>query len=177
MEFLIEFLILLFAWGWVALGIVGVLRLVTSLGATRRPRRIIVAVGMIVVAVFWARLVQPLTWGVTCQSIRTEDGKTEATVYRSGARTQTLVIRRDGNKVVADLGSAQPVRVFWIQEGKTVGVDIQGSHRIVDIDILFDANINGTHFSPEEMRRLNYYRQLDPDEERLFMEASKAATE
>ena len=71
------------------------------------------------------------------------------------------------------MNGGPPKKIFWIQEGKTIGVACRDQHMIVDIEILFDPTINSRKISKEEERRLNYQRILTPDEEKLFEAAER----
>lgn len=175
LEILVVLPLFVLAWGWVVLGAIAVFRIATVRGATRQMRRVVVAICMIVAAMCWARLVQPFTWGVDEQTIQTQGGKIEATIRYEGFRSNRLVIRRDGKEQSVQLPGGRPVRIFWIQQGKTIGVDLNNRHMIVDIEILGDTTINDRKLSPEEERRLDYQRKLTPEEEKAFEAAEKAA--
>lgn len=170
-------LIILFAWGWIALGLIGVLRLVTIRGSAHQIRRIVIAICLIALAIFWQQVTQPLNFGVEYGHIRTRAGDIEAFVRERGFDKCFLVIRRKASQRELFVSRVPPESIFWIQEGKTIGVANRDQHLIVDIEILFDPTINSRKLSSEEERRLDYERKLTPDEERRFEAARLAVAE
>ena len=175
LEILIAISLILLTWGWIIPVLIGGFRLATVRGANQQARRILIAVGMIALAACWARAVQSLTWGVDHQTIRTQAGDVTATVRHIG-RIYYLVVQQDGKeKHILPLFGGRPESLFWIREGKTIGVSLKGQHLIVDIDIRSDPTNATKRLSPEEKRRFDYQRKLTPDEERLFEAAERAS--
>jgi hypothetical protein len=170
-------ILIVFTWGWVILGISGIVILAMVRDASHQVRRIIVASCILLAAVFWARLAQPLILGVDYQTIRTQADETTATVRKVGFSHFCLVLRKEGKEPYELLlPKGQVERIFWIEEGKTIGISNKNHHMIVDIEILFDQTINDRDISLEEKRRLNFERTLTPEEEKLFEAAELNST-
>ncbi len=177
-EILVRLPIALFGWGWIILVLAAIGLLATIPGTTRQARRIIVAICLLALAFGWQQVTRPLNFGVEYGHICTQKDDVEAFVRQKGLMGYWLVVRRDGEEQKIWLSRrARPKQVFWIQEGRTIGVEYRDQHLIVDIEALADPTLKGRILSPEEERRLDYHRTLNPEEEAVFEAARRAATE
>ncbi len=172
-------LFFLFLWGWILLGLIGLLVLATVVRSTRRTCRTIVALSMILVASGWFQLVRPIIIGVDYQCIQTQDGSIKAALRQKGFVGYWLVISEDSKEKCIHLTDrTRPKQIFWIQEGKTIGVEYpKGGHQMVDVETLLDPTINSRRLSAEEELRLDHQRKLNLEEEKLFEAAKQAALE
>jgi hypothetical protein len=160
-------------WGWTLLGTGGLCILLSALWAKQRRGRVLGAVFLIVVAIVWGRGTMPWTFGVTTHHLRTRAGDVEVFVRQEGV-AYVLTARMDGGKYLLALWRREPpTSVFWIEEGKKIGVECPGAHFIFDIETV---RRSVAPRPPEEERSLPW-GQLSPDEERLFEAAKRAATE
>ena len=168
-----------FIWGWIILGWAGIWLLVTLLWAKRKAIRTIVGILAIVLAACWAKSVETLTWGVKYQTLRTQSGDMEVEAWHRGVMSHSLVIRRrDGRKCGILVPVPKRATLFWIQEGKTIGVLAGTSRLIVDAELFLDVNTSLERpLTPEEKTRYPYKRVLTPEEEKLFEAAERASTE
>lgn len=176
MDVLLRLAVFVFGWGWVLLVAVGLVLLATLPGSARQKRRIVGAVFLFGLAFAWQQVTKPLNFGVTYEHIRTQKGEMEAFVRHKGFVAYWLVVRQSGREQEIWLSNrVRPTRVFWIQEGKTIGVAYPDRHLIVDVQLLADPTIGERALSADEEQRLDYQRQLTPEEERAFEAAEKAA--
>jgi hypothetical protein len=160
-------------WGWVVLTVCGIIVLAKLPWSARRMRDTVVVVCLFGVAFGWQQIMQPVNFGVAYGHIRAQGGDIEAFILHNGVMTYYLVVRRTDGQITIWL-PGYPTRIFWIQDGKTIGVE-GDRHLIVDIEILADPNINRRPLSAEEERRYDYRRRLTPEEEQTFRTAEQRA--
>jgi hypothetical protein len=171
METLITIAVLLFIWGWVLLGARGIYFLVVPKPG-RKKRRVVLAIGMLAVATLWGWSIRSYTCGVNHQTIQTSDGSVEASIWHIGS-FYNLIIRRCGIKESEFCLGRVPVRMFWIQEGKELGLIDKQHHYIVYIEKLLN-DLDNRRNGPSEGRAA-YFHQPTPEEEKLFEAADKAS--
>jgi len=125
-----------------------------------------VAICLFALAVGWQQWTQRLNFGRRFSHIRANHGEIEAYIEQRDVQGQYLVIRRGESMRHLLLEGPNP-RIFWIQEGKTIGVvsdDYRGlehGRAVVDLDLLANAD---RLLTTDEIFR----RRLTPDEEKLF---------
>jgi hypothetical protein len=159
---IIFLLIQMVVWGWVFAGSFGILLLLLSF-IKRMPRQIILAICIISFSALWARLVQPYTWGIACQTIQTQSPELKATVIQQESYYLLRIFVNDEIRLNVSLGR-RPVHIFWLQEGITIGIVQQNNpRRVLDISLYnSDGNLHpGKYLRPPTSDENKYFDSLE----------------
>ena len=132
--------ILFVAWGWLILAVMGVAILARVGRSPKKAARVAIALYAFLLAFGWQQVTAPLNFGVRYGHIRSQQGNIEAFILHRGSRSFCLVIRRGGKDYTVPLRMIRP-GIFWIEEGKTIGVVGGDSRMIVDVDLWTDPNL------------------------------------
>jgi hypothetical protein len=183
MRYLIGILILIawvaLRWGWTVVGAAAIV--ILARGTIRRSAPLTaIALLLAVLSAGWFVVARPLIWDVVILRVRDPGGDAKLTVVKSLVN-HLLVYDRRGEihkfKLKSGPGAPRPESVFWIDVGKSVGVDYgKGEHWIVDVELLLSMETPAQPKLTDDVRRkLEYWRgRLTEEEEARFAEARDA---